>query len=48
MYPTNRSLWEEQHEWFVKQLENFHRTLSQRIKKLDATDYKPETQEKAK
>lgn len=44
--PTDRSLWDEQQEWFVKQLENFHRVLSKRIKRLDATDYKPEIQEK--
>ena len=40
--PTDRSTWLEQHEWLTRQLENFHRVLSQKIKQLDVTDYTPE------
>jgi hypothetical protein len=37
--PTDRSKWPEQHEWITQKLEQFHRTLAPRIKKLDAKEH---------
>lgn len=43
--PTDKSSWPVQHQWIQEQLENFHRTFSQIIKKLNADDYVPELKE---
>lgn len=37
--PTNRSDWPNQHEWLKTNLELFHKIFSQRIKKLNPTEY---------
>ena len=43
--PTVRANWPTQHQWIQEQLENFHRTFSQTIKKLNTDDYVPEPTE---
>lgn len=43
MDPTRRDKWEEQHLWLLQTLEKFNKIFSPRIKKLQASDYVPET-----
>lgn len=38
--PNDRSMWATQHQWLMEHLEQFHKVLSTRIKKLNADDYK--------
>ena len=36
--PSDRSSWEEQHQWLLDKLELFHRTFAGRVKSLDASE----------
>lgn len=36
---AQRNDWDRQHEWLAQQLERFHRVFSNRIKRLEATDW---------
>jgi len=37
--PADKSDWPRQHKWLLEKLEKMHRAFSNRVKKLDASDY---------
>lgn len=39
---TREANWDVQHGWLIEQLENLHRTFSQRVRSLDPDDYDPD------
>jgi len=43
----NRDDWLEQHQWILEKVDKMHKTFSQIIKQLNASDYKPENENKA-
>lgn len=45
--PTDRTQWPTQHEWLIQQLERIYKAFSPRVKRLDASEYEPESSEEA-
>lgn len=48
LYKTNiedRGDWNRQHQWLCEQLEAFHNAFSERVQRLDASEYLPEEDE---
>ena len=43
--PEDHGDWNRQHRWLCDQLETFYKVFSQRVKELNANDYRPEENE---